>query len=94
MKVRILNGPRGQEQSVMWKEDKDADLERKTIRVVDICLGEEVDGVFQPRQARQRMQFPQSATEAQIATTVEVRGGELENMLPSVIEPVDIEIGG
>ncbi len=97
MKVRILNGATGVAETVPWKEDKDAALEKKSVLTVEFCLGEDVvdaggNTVFEQRQRVQRMRFPTGTTPAAIAVAVKTRGLELEAMIPTPVTPIEIDL--
>ncbi len=92
MKVRIINGARGVEKTVSWKENKDAALEKKAIRNVDFVVGDEVDGEFVPTMARQRSQFPIAATAKTISDAVKARAQALVAAVVTEPAPVDIDL--
>ena len=99
MKAQILNGARGVEKQVHWKDSKHAPIAIRTVRNVDFCLGENVadkDGVlqFEQRGAVQRIQVPVGTTAIAIAAKVKARARELMSMVAVVPEPTTIDLGG
>ena len=108
MKARIINGPRGVEKTVNWKDSKAAPVERRAIRNVDFVIGEDVvieavlddDGeiveeaftTFEQRMARQRIQVQSDATARDIFGQVKARARELAALMPADPDPVDIDL--
>lgn len=108
MKARIINGARGVEKTVNWKDNKTAPVERRAIRNVDFIIGEDVvteavlddDGeiveeaftTFEQRMPRQRIQFQSTATARDISEQVKARARELAALVPVEPDPVDIDL--
>ena len=97
MKVRILNGSRGEAQTVKWKDDSEADLISKAVRSVNFCLGVDVvgsDGVtyFQPKQDVQCLRFDSDTTASDISTAVIARARVLEALIVADATPLDTEL--